>query len=83
VRAYEAIDGLMTDYGRPQEIGSLHSLFAPEIRGLGPLNIQFGNNFDVGIGKLNFDEIAATQATISIVLWALYLAAVAPLGEKR
>jgi hypothetical protein len=61
VRVYDANYTLLTDFGGPQLVMSAHSHFAPNLSSKGMLRLQYGDNLDVGINNVNFDQFAVPE----------------------
>jgi hypothetical protein len=62
VRVYDANYNLLADFG-PQSVTSTHSRFAPNLVSTGMLRLQYGDNYDVGINNVNFDQFAVPEPT--------------------
>ena len=61
VRVYDANYNLLTDFGGPQTVTSTHSHFAPNLTSTGMLRLQYGDNLDVGINNVSFDQFAVPE----------------------
>ena len=61
VRVYDANYNLLTDFGGPQTLTSTHSHFAPNLTSTGMLRLQYGDNLDVGINNVSFDQFSVPE----------------------
>ncbi len=67
IRIYDAAYGLLTDFGGLQSISSsTHNHFAPAITSSGTLRIQYGNNFNLGINNVDFNQAVPEPSTITL-----------------
>lgn len=79
VRVDDANYKLLADFGGPQSVTSTHSHFAPNLAGTGMLRLQYGDNLDVGINNVNFDQFAVPEPSSL----AIGLCAAAALALRR
>ena len=61
VRVYDGNYNLLTDFGGPQTVTSTHSHFAPNLASTGMLRLQYGDNLDVGVNNVSFDQFAVPE----------------------
>ncbi len=79
VRVYDANYNLLADFGGPQTVTSTHGHFAPNLASTGMLRLQYGDNLDVGINNISFDQLAVPEPSSL----AIGLCAAAALALRR
>jgi hypothetical protein len=71
VRILDGDRGVLANYTPLMIPGNGHITIAPNLEQAGPIRIQFGSNWDIGIKNVNFDQIPAAPEPSSLVLLVL------------